>query len=126
MTFLKCLNLFFCVKPQVITGLQQADESVIVNSDNCAQLLAHEATRVFHDRLVSIEDRTVFYQNLSDILHDYFKVPNTVRQYTLLNHHKHHKNEKRKKKTCVSLTYISSLCALLLFLNCTLLFLPLS
>ena len=59
---------------QVVTGLLRADEGVIVNSDNCAQLFAHEATRVFHDRLVNVEDRTIFYEMLSDILHDYFKV----------------------------------------------------
>ena len=59
---------------QVISGLFQAEETMIVNKDNCAQLLANEATRVFHDRLVDKDDRTVFYTALADILHDYFKV----------------------------------------------------
>ena len=59
---------------QVITGLLQADEGVIVNSDNCAQLFAHEATRVFHDRLVDHGDRTIFFQMLADNCHDFFKV----------------------------------------------------
>ncbi len=59
---------------QVITGLFQAEEFVIVNSDNCAQLFAHEATRVFHDRLINDEDRGIFYEMLADNLHDYFKV----------------------------------------------------
>ena len=58
----------------MISGLLQADEGVIVNSDNCAQLFTHEATRVFHDRLVDTADRTTFYQIISEILHDYFKV----------------------------------------------------
>ena len=62
----------------MIRGLLQADESVIVNQDNCAQLFAHEATRVFHDRLVDNADRAVFYQMLSDNLHDYFKVGDVV------------------------------------------------
>lgn len=59
---------------QVIQGLLQANEAVIVGKDNCAQLFAHEATRVFHDRLVSPEDRRTFFQILSDNLHNYFKV----------------------------------------------------
>ena len=59
---------------QVIQGLMQAHETVIVNSDNCAQLFAHEATRVFHDRLVDSQDKETFYKSLADNLHDYFKV----------------------------------------------------
>ncbi|KAH3851244.1 hypothetical protein DPMN_093724, partial [Dreissena polymorpha] len=59
---------------KVIQGMLQAHNSVVVSRDNAAQLFAHEATRVFHDRLISLEDRTVFYQYLSDNLHDYFKV----------------------------------------------------
>ncbi|XP_074663059.1 dynein axonemal heavy chain 6-like [Tubulanus polymorphus] len=59
---------------KVVHGLFQADETIIVNKDNCAQLLANEATRVFHDRLICHEDRSVFYKILSDNLHDYFKV----------------------------------------------------
>lgn len=60
--------------PQVIQGLLQATEEVIVNRDLCAQLLAHEVTRTFHDRLISQEDREKFYVFLSEMLHDYFKV----------------------------------------------------
>ena len=52
----------------------QADPSAVVNSDNCAQLFAHEATRVFHDRLTDLEDRTSFFSILADTLHDFFKV----------------------------------------------------
>ena len=63
---------------QVIQGLLQASESVIVSKDAAAQLFAHEATRVFHDRLVSAEDRQLFYQFLCDSLHDYFKVRLTL------------------------------------------------
>ncbi|ESO83512.1 hypothetical protein LOTGIDRAFT_133247 [Lottia gigantea] len=59
---------------KVIQGLLQAHNSVIVSKDNCAQLLAHEATRVFHDRLVDNTDRMAFFDILSDNLHDYFKV----------------------------------------------------
>ncbi|ELU16870.1 hypothetical protein CAPTEDRAFT_116653 [Capitella teleta] len=59
---------------KVIGGLMQADESVIVNSEHCAQLFAHEAARVFHDRLVNAEDRSTFFSMLSENLNDYFKV----------------------------------------------------
>ena len=52
----------------------QTDPSVIVNSGNCAQLFSHEATRVFHDRLMDDSDREMFYQSMADIMHDYFKV----------------------------------------------------
>ncbi|GFO34548.1 dynein heavy chain 1, axonemal, partial [Plakobranchus ocellatus] len=59
---------------QVIQGLLQAHESVIMGKENCAQLLAHEATRIFHDRLTNQADRTTFFQILAETLHDYFKV----------------------------------------------------
>ncbi|XP_059157269.1 dynein axonemal heavy chain 6-like [Physella acuta] len=59
---------------KVIQGMLQAHSSVIMGKENCAQLLAHEATRVFHDRLINHEDREVFFQILADNLHDYFKV----------------------------------------------------
>lgn len=52
----------------------QANEAVIVGKESCAQIFAHEATRVFHDRLVSSQDRRTFFEILSDNLHDYFKV----------------------------------------------------
>ena len=63
-----------CLSLQVVGGLFQADDKIIVNGDNCAQLFAHEATRVFHDRLVNNEDKTEFFKMLADNLHDYFKV----------------------------------------------------
>ncbi|XP_052105827.1 dynein axonemal heavy chain 6-like isoform X2 [Mytilus californianus] len=65
---------------KVIQGLLQAHESVIVSKDNIAGLFAHEVTRVFHDRLICPEDRVMFYQFLSDNLHDYFKVKWTPEQ----------------------------------------------
>lgn len=65
---------------KVIHGMLQAHNSVIVSRENAAQLFAHEATRVFHDRLVSHEDRALFYQFLTDTLHDHFKVKWTAEQ----------------------------------------------
>uniref|UniRef100_H2YVQ5 AAA+ ATPase domain-containing protein n=1 Tax=Ciona savignyi TaxID=51511 RepID=H2YVQ5_CIOSA len=59
----------------VIKGVLQADESVIVSRETIAHLFAHEATRVFHDRLTDATDRSTFHQFLSDDLHNYFKVP---------------------------------------------------
>ncbi|XP_063298016.1 dynein axonemal heavy chain 14 [Pelobates fuscus] len=58
---------------KVLQGLLQANGSVIVTKENAAQLLSHEVTRVFHDRLVEDRDREIFYQCLSDELHNYFK-----------------------------------------------------
>lgn len=58
----------------MIQGLLQASEDVVVNRDLCAQLLAHEVTRTFHDRLICQEDREKFFVFLSEMLHDYFKV----------------------------------------------------
>ncbi|XP_035825271.1 dynein heavy chain 6, axonemal [Aplysia californica] len=59
---------------KVIQGLLQAHDTVVMGKDNCAQLFAHETTRVFHDRLINTEDRQTFFQILSETLHDYFKV----------------------------------------------------
>lgn len=59
---------------QVIQGLLQANKSTVTSSDRAAQLLAHEAMRVFHDRLVDAKDRAKFFSFLADDLHNYFKV----------------------------------------------------
>ncbi|XP_063775070.1 dynein axonemal heavy chain 14 isoform X3 [Pseudophryne corroboree] len=59
---------------KVLQGLLQANESVTVTKDMAAQLLVHEASRVFQDRLVDSGDREIFYQCLADELHSYFKV----------------------------------------------------
>uniref|UniRef100_H2YVQ0 AAA+ ATPase domain-containing protein n=1 Tax=Ciona savignyi TaxID=51511 RepID=H2YVQ0_CIOSA len=67
----------------VIKGVLQADESVIVSRETIAHLFAHEATRVFHDRLTDATDRSTFHQFLSDDLHNYFKI--TIPAETLQN-----------------------------------------
>ncbi|KAM4694195.1 dynein axonemal heavy chain 14 [Discoglossus pictus] len=59
---------------KVLQGLLQASTSVIITKEAAAQLLVHEATRVFHDRLIDGKDREMFYQFLSDELHNYFKI----------------------------------------------------
>lgn len=58
---------------QVIHGLFQADERVILTREHCSTLLAHEATRVFHDRLVEEADRAHFFEILSDDIMSCFK-----------------------------------------------------
>ncbi|KAJ8308273.1 hypothetical protein KUTeg_013147 [Tegillarca granosa] len=65
----------FCL---IIQGLLHAHESVIVSRDNVAQLFAHEATRIFHDRLTNHEDRAFFFSFLADNLHDFFKTSQMV------------------------------------------------
>ena len=47
---------------------------MVTTTESAAQLLAHEATRVFHDRLVDDGDRMRFFEFLADDLHNYFKV----------------------------------------------------
>ncbi|XP_071833092.1 dynein axonemal heavy chain 6-like isoform X4 [Apostichopus japonicus] len=59
---------------KVIQGLLQANKSTVTSVDRAAQLLAHEAMRVFHDRLVDAKDRLKFFEFLADDLHNYFRV----------------------------------------------------
>ncbi|XP_044147930.1 LOW QUALITY PROTEIN: dynein axonemal heavy chain 14 [Bufo gargarizans] len=59
---------------KVLQGLFQASESITITKDMAAQLLVHETTRVFHDRLVDAGDREIFYQCLSEELLNYFKI----------------------------------------------------
>ncbi|XP_028393421.1 dynein heavy chain 6, axonemal-like isoform X2 [Dendronephthya gigantea] len=46
---------------KVVLGLLQADSMAVTTRDQMTLLFAHEATRVFHDRLVEKEDRQFFY-----------------------------------------------------------------
>lgn len=39
-----------------------------------ALLLVHESARVFHDRLIEPTEQEIFYQFLSNEIHNYFKV----------------------------------------------------
>ncbi|XP_069582586.1 dynein axonemal heavy chain 14 [Ranitomeya imitator] len=59
---------------KVLQGLFQASESIIITKDMAAQLLVHETTRVFHDRLIDMGDRELFYRGLSEELLNYFKI----------------------------------------------------
>ncbi|XP_075255484.1 dynein axonemal heavy chain 6-like isoform X3 [Convolutriloba macropyga] len=66
---------------QVITGLFQADDTVVISRESAASLLAHEATRVFHDRLIDDEDRRQFFRILIEELHNHFKIKMTLEAF---------------------------------------------
>ena len=59
--FLHWFSLF-----KVILGLLQADSMAVTTRDQMTLLFAHEATRVFHDRLVEKEDRQFFFDVLME------------------------------------------------------------
>ena len=71
----KCIELSMYTYFQVIDGLMQADGTIILNVKSMVQLFTHEATRVFHDRLIDSADSLTFHQILSSVLYDRFKVP---------------------------------------------------
>ena len=48
------------------------DPSVIRDNKQVFRLFCHEALRVFHDRLISLEDKNSFYVILSDVASRYF------------------------------------------------------
>jgi len=55
-----------------MSGLLQVDPSVIRDNKQVFRLFCHEALRVFHDRLISLEDKNSFYVILSDVASRYF------------------------------------------------------
>lgn len=52
----------------------QADKSIINSKEMAAKLLVHEASRVFHDRLVEPSEKSLFYQLLSKELQNHMQV----------------------------------------------------
>lgn len=52
--------------------LLQADPGNIRESKQIFRLFCHEALRVFHDRLISVEDKTAFYAILVEMASKYF------------------------------------------------------
>ncbi len=50
-----------------IQGVLQADSSVIREEVNVFDLFCHESMRVFHDRLINLEDKTYFCNILAEI-----------------------------------------------------------
>ena len=59
-------NEFVIFYFKVILGLLQAHSLAVTTRETMTLLFAHEATRVFHDRLVEEEDKQLFYQVLMD------------------------------------------------------------
>jgi len=56
----------------VSTGLLQADPSIIRDNKQIFRLFCHEALRVFHDRLISLDDKNSFYVILSEMANRFF------------------------------------------------------
>jgi len=53
-------------------GLLQADPSIIRDNKQIFRLFCHESLRVFHDRLISYEDKNSFYVILSEMANRHF------------------------------------------------------
>lgn len=60
---------------KLIKGMQQASPSLVITREHLADLFAHEALRVFSDRLISRADLDLFQTHLNETMVDYFKVP---------------------------------------------------
>nr|XP_042114676.1 dynein axonemal heavy chain 14 isoform X2 [Peromyscus maniculatus bairdii] len=60
---------------KLLLGLMQADKSIINSKEMAAQLFVHEASRVFHDRLIEPSEKNLFYQLLSKELQNHLQVP---------------------------------------------------
>uniref|UniRef100_A0A287B324 Dynein axonemal heavy chain 14 n=1 Tax=Sus scrofa TaxID=9823 RepID=A0A287B324_PIG len=59
---------------KLLLGLLQADRSVINSKEMAALFFVHEATRVFHDRLLEQTEKGRFYQFLSKEVENYFQI----------------------------------------------------
>ncbi|XP_049633509.1 dynein axonemal heavy chain 14 [Suncus etruscus] len=59
---------------KLLIGLLQAENSIINSIEMAALFFVHEATRVFHDRLVEHWEKSLFYQFLSKELENYFQI----------------------------------------------------
>jgi len=58
---------------QVVNGILQANPSVIRTKDQFIELLIHETSRIFLDRLIDEPDRATFNRILLDQIHDFLK-----------------------------------------------------
>ncbi|KAM6166251.1 LOW QUALITY PROTEIN: dynein axonemal heavy chain 14 [Erethizon dorsatum] len=68
---------------KLLLGLLQADKAVINSKETAALLFVHEASRVFHDRLMVSSEQSLFYQVLSKELENYSEIQWT--QQNLMN-----------------------------------------
>uniref|UniRef100_M3XYI9 Dynein axonemal heavy chain 14 n=1 Tax=Mustela putorius furo TaxID=9669 RepID=M3XYI9_MUSPF len=58
---------------KLLLGLLQAERVVINSREMAALFFVHEATRVFHDRLIEYTEKRLFYQLLSKEIENYFQ-----------------------------------------------------
>lgn len=58
---------------KVFQGVAKSDPRAIVDENKAIKLWAHECMRVFHDRLISDEDRTLFQELLHEKTKSIFK-----------------------------------------------------
>ena len=65
-----CLSFHF----QVIHGLLQAHHTTTKSREHWMELVCHETTRVFYDRLTDEKDRGIFCNIVARALKDSFKV----------------------------------------------------
>jgi len=56
-----------------VNGILQANPSVIRTKDQFIELLIHETSRIFLDRLIDEPDRATFNRILLDQIHDFLK-----------------------------------------------------
>jgi len=59
---------------KVFQGLYWADKNFMEGRENLVKLWSHEVLRVFHDRLISFEDRQLFKQHLNEVLELHFQL----------------------------------------------------
>ncbi|XP_031192756.1 dynein heavy chain 14, axonemal isoform X3 [Mastomys coucha] len=59
---------------KLLLGLMQADKNVINSKEMIALLLVHEASRVFHDRLIEPREKNLFYQLLSTEVQNHLQI----------------------------------------------------
>uniref|UniRef100_A0A8C6E8C9 Dynein axonemal heavy chain 14 n=1 Tax=Moschus moschiferus TaxID=68415 RepID=A0A8C6E8C9_MOSMO len=59
---------------KLLLGLLLADKFVVNSKEMAALFFVHEATRVFHDRLLEQAEQALFYQILSKELENYFQI----------------------------------------------------
>ncbi|XP_039091728.1 dynein heavy chain 14, axonemal [Hyaena hyaena] len=59
---------------KLLLGLLQAEKAAVNSRETLALFFVHEATRVFHDRLIDYPEKGLFYQFLSEELENYFQV----------------------------------------------------
>ncbi|XP_054276499.1 dynein axonemal heavy chain 6-like [Macrosteles quadrilineatus] len=58
-----------------VQGMLQADPSSMRESNDMLRLFYHECLRVFHDRLINLEDKTYFYHLMREVCQRIFGTP---------------------------------------------------